>query len=694
MDLVLLLARLLLAGVFVVAGVGKLADLAGSRKAAGDFGVPERFAPAFGLLLPIAELVVAVALLPVATARWGALGALALLLVFIGGIGYQLARGRTPDCHCFGQIHSAPAGWPTIGRNAGLAAIALFVAVGGWSDPGFSTVAWLTDLSGTGIALIIAGLLGVAILAGLAWVVVNLISQNGRLLLRIESVEQALAAGGTGPAVAPAAVPAFSPKAAPLGLAVGTPAPAFSLPDLDGAMVSLDTLRAGGTPVLLLFADPNCGPCNQVMREVGRWEQAFAGRLAIAVLSRGSHKANAAKRDEHGMSTLLIQPNRETADAYLTQGTPAAVLIGPDGTIGAPTAGGLDAVRALVASLARNGVAPSPASAPADSSPNAAPVTRSDPVTPADPPSSDAPEFRLPDLTGRQVSLTDLRAARLPVVLYFTDPQCDPCDVLMPDLGRWQRDYGDRVTVALVSRGTPEANRARTERHGIANVLLQRDMEIIEAYGVTQAPAVVVVQPDGTRDGAPAYGDLAVRMLVARVADVPEIRPETPEPVPAGPMLRIGDPVPSIQLPAIGGELADLANVRGAETVLLFWSPTCGYCLRMLNDLKAWEAQRPAESCRLVIVSTGTAELTAAHGLRSPIVLDHGIGVGRRFGTHGTPAAIRIDEHGNVASPVASGVTAVLGMLRAGAPAPTTAEPAATAVAANGHGALPATSRN
>jgi len=28
--------------------------------------------------------------------------ALALLLTFIAGIGYNLSRGRTPDCHCFG----------------------------------------------------------------------------------------------------------------------------------------------------------------------------------------------------------------------------------------------------------------------------------------------------------------------------------------------------------------------------------------------------------------------------------------------------------------------------------------------------------------------------------------------------------------------------------------------------------------
>ncbi len=654
MDYVLLIARIVLAAVFVVAGIGKLADLPGSRKAVRDFGVPERLAPVAGLLLPVAELVVAVALLPTATVRWGALGGLALLLVFIGGIGYNLARGRTPDCHCFGQIHSAPAGWPTIGRNAALAAVALFIVVGGWSDPGTSPVAWLGDLSGVGIALTVGGLLGLAILGGIAWVMLNLIGQNGRLLLRIEAIETAIAAGGAVPAQAAIAA---QPAVRPVGLPVGVPAPAFSLPDLDGALVSLDTLRAGGRSALLLFTDPNCGPCNMVMRDVPRWEAAFAGRMSVVVLSRGDREANLAKRQEHGLSTLVIQPDRTLSDAYQAGGTPAAVLVTPDGRIGAPTAGGIDAVRALVASLA--GVA-----APASGS--VAPAASAVP-TPAANASPAAPAFTLPDLDGRPVGLQDLLSRGRPVALYFTDPQCDPCDVLLPDLGRWQRDYADRVTIALVSRGTPDANLAKTDAHGITDVLLQKDMELIAAYGISQAPAVVIIRPDGMRDGEPAYGDAQIRVQVARVANAPELRPEVPQAAAVtGPRLGIGDLVPSIELPAIGGELADLANVRGAETVLLFWSPTCGYCLRMLEDLRDWEANRPVGSPRLVIVSTGSAAMTDAHGFRSPVVLDHGLGIGHRFGTRGTPAAIRIDADGRVASPVAAGATAVLGLLRAG----------------------------
>src|SRR2546422_5952854 len=124
MGLALLIARILLTGVFVVAGLAKLADLAGSRQAVKDFGVPAPLATPFGLLLPFAELAVAVALIPTVSAWWGALGALALPLLFVGGIGSNLARGRQPECHCFGQLHSAPAGWSTLIRNLVLAAVA------------------------------------------------------------------------------------------------------------------------------------------------------------------------------------------------------------------------------------------------------------------------------------------------------------------------------------------------------------------------------------------------------------------------------------------------------------------------------------------------------------------------------------------------------------------------------------------
>jgi uncharacterized membrane protein YphA (DoxX/SURF4 family) len=49
----LVVARVLLACVFLLAGVAKLAALTGSRRAALDFGVPVRFAGVVGAGLPV-----------------------------------------------------------------------------------------------------------------------------------------------------------------------------------------------------------------------------------------------------------------------------------------------------------------------------------------------------------------------------------------------------------------------------------------------------------------------------------------------------------------------------------------------------------------------------------------------------------------------------------------------------------------
>ena len=79
MTVALLIARLLLAAVFAVAALGKLADRAGSRRALVEFGVPQPLAAPGAIVLPALELAVAVLLLPARTSVWGALGAFVLL---------------------------------------------------------------------------------------------------------------------------------------------------------------------------------------------------------------------------------------------------------------------------------------------------------------------------------------------------------------------------------------------------------------------------------------------------------------------------------------------------------------------------------------------------------------------------------------------------------------------------------------
>src|ERR1700733_14968252 len=128
-----IISRLLLAVVFAIAGIAKLSDLGGTRKTLADFGVPEFLARGAALLQPLFELACAAALIPSISAWWGAAGVLAMLLLFTGAIVVNMARGRTRDCHCFGQLHSERIGWKTIVRNASLSAVAALVV---WQGPG------------------------------------------------------------------------------------------------------------------------------------------------------------------------------------------------------------------------------------------------------------------------------------------------------------------------------------------------------------------------------------------------------------------------------------------------------------------------------------------------------------------------------------------------------------------------------
>ena len=161
-DTVLLIARLALAGVFSVAGLGKLADRAGSRRALIDFGVPAVLATGLGILLPLMELGLAVALLPAATAWWAAGGILVLLALFVGGIGIHLARGRRPACHCFGQLSSGPIGWKTIARDLVLGALAGSVVWQGTEGVGPSAFEWMGKLTVTEGLMLGFGVLGLA----------------------------------------------------------------------------------------------------------------------------------------------------------------------------------------------------------------------------------------------------------------------------------------------------------------------------------------------------------------------------------------------------------------------------------------------------------------------------------------------------------------------------------------------------
>jgi peroxiredoxin len=325
-----------LAIVFLVAGAAKLADREGSRSALIGFGVAERLARPMGVLLPLVELAVAGALLAEDTAWWGALGALALLTSFVVGISLNLARGRTPDCHCFGQIHSAPAGLSTLGRNGVLAAVAAFVVSQGPNGAGPSAVGWISRLdAGTSTALAV-GVVTLGALAAGGWLILTMLRQHGRLLLRVEALEarlDTLLRPGNGDGHHPASVQQRWEA---------EPSPTFRLPDLTGAYFELWDFR--GSETLLLFWDPADESCRQILEDVRKWEWAHpVGSRKLVFISTGSIEANRSM----GLSSLiLLDSSGEVARAFDVSGTPSAVLLDKEAKVASRVAvGGAEVLR-------------------------------------------------------------------------------------------------------------------------------------------------------------------------------------------------------------------------------------------------------------------------------------------------------------------------------------------------------------
>jgi thiol-disulfide isomerase/thioredoxin len=280
-----------------------------------------------------------------------------------------------------------------------------------------------------------------------------------------------------------------------------------------------------------------------------------------------------------------------------------------------------------------------------------------------------APGFALADIGGRNVTLEALLAPGKPLLLVFAEPRCGPCYELLPDLGGWQRVYGDRLSIALISSGEARTNLAMTADYGIRSVLLQREREAETAYGLAMAPAAILVQPDGRIGAGPRYGTRAIRRLVAETLGLAV----PPDPVRDTRIAELGESVPPFRLPDLAGNVVDLAAWRGAPTLLLFWSPGCSHCANLLPEVLACERQpnRP----RIVVVSRGPIGLNQDLGFASPVVLDDARMIGDGLGVAGTPAAVLIDAMGKVAAPVGRGGAGVRALMaRTRIPATTAAD--------------------
>ncbi|MEQ1949043.1 MAG: peroxiredoxin [Bryobacteraceae bacterium] len=117
----------------------------------------------------------------------------------------------------------------------------------------------------------------------------------------------------------------------------GTPAPDFSLPDQDGKLVSLASLR-GKNVVLVFYPGDDTLVCTKQLCEFrDRWSDAQARNTVVFGVNPQGERSHTKFREKHKLPfPLLIDNGQAMGEKYKTRGLivkRTVYLIGPDGVI-------------------------------------------------------------------------------------------------------------------------------------------------------------------------------------------------------------------------------------------------------------------------------------------------------------------------------------------------------------------------
>lgn len=483
MEIVLLIIRLVLFGVFAIAGIGKLLDLEGSEKAVKAFGTPDALANPFAILIPIAELIFAFCFLFIGMSWVGAIGGLILLASFIGGMLWQMKLGNAPDCHCFGQIHSEPVGPKSLIRNfiiAGLAAVLFFSG----ANQGFALGETNAQIAqNVAIAVLAVGLIVVGSY------LFRLVSENRHLKRRVELLEM-FESGGQPVERSEMGDPNDS-------LPIGAPFPDFSLPDINGRTTTFEHVLPDRLPKLFVFIGPNCDPCKSLMPDFIAWRKEFEGRIRFVFVSTGSADANKERFSEELLDGMLLQKGMEFAHKLYIKWTPAALFVSADGTIAGHPAIGDTAIKDMIGRLRRENF--SEERYYISNGKKRGRVKIGEKI----------PEFSLKDLDGNLV--TKDYFSDKPTLTFFLSTTCGYCGEVIDQIKKWEISAERNGTNAIVfSDGDPELHRA----YGLETpIVLDTGYSVSNNLGMFGVPSGLLIDQDGiiateTAEGGPMIWSL------------------------------------------------------------------------------------------------------------------------------------------------------------------------------------------
>jgi peroxiredoxin len=321
------------------------------------------------------------------------------------------------------------------------------------------------------------------------WLAYQLVRQNGRILVRLEAIEQRIGSG-VGPC-------AGAKRREAGGLPLGTVAPDFELPDLTGVRRKLSEFREQN--VLLVFFNPQCGYCTKMAADLAALSAEGGNQRPVpVVVTTGDAEENRKLVERYDIRCLvLLQEQMEVAAKYRVQGTPMGYRIDDAGRIASELAVGAEPLLRLATTLAPdqgelgaavNGSAPH--GAKDDPSLGRSRLNRSGLKA-----GVPAPDFRLPRIDEGELSLADFRGGR--VLLVFSDPDCGPCDELAPRLQEIHLRQPE-LQVLVVSRRDVDANCAKASALGLTfPIVLQKQWEISLHYAMFATPIGYLIDEQG-----------------------------------------------------------------------------------------------------------------------------------------------------------------------------------------------------
>ena len=273
-------------------------------------------------------------------------------------------------------------------------------------------------------------------------------------------------------------------------------------------------------------------------------------------------------------------------------------------------------------------------------------------------------DFQAPDLSGRNVSLSDFRDRR--VLLIYWNPQCGFCDMLAAELAPLQTALKKNNTeMVLVTYGDVESNRKLAVEHGLDSTILLMESSPAKEFIVNElfrhrgTPSAYLLDEQKLVIQALAVGMDDI-LRVAREASTGGHRPPLQREshiVRDG--LKAGTPAPAFRLPDIHGGTVSLEQFRGRKLLLVFSDPQCAPCDQLAPELAELHRKHENNGLAVVMVGRGDPEQNkkkaVQHRIEFPVLLQEKWKLSRQYGIFATPVAFLVGKDGVIARNVATG---------------------------------------